>query len=387
MEEMNELFYRDPYCREFDAVCVSCEKTKRGWEVILEDTAFYPEGGGQPGDHGTLNGIRVLDTRRIGGQVVHITEQEIPAGTAVHGEIDWERRFDHMQNHTGEHIVSGLIHINYGYDNVGFHMGDILQLDFDGEVTFEMMRNIERQANRIIWRDLPVQIAFPSQEELDVLEYRSKKELTGTVRIVTVPDADICACCGTHLKRTGEVGVIHLLSCTKHGNGTRIEMLAGNRALTYLEGIADQNTGISHLLSAKPLETLKAVTRLNEMNGELKYRMNGIMSSYLQYKVQAMEESDGTVVMVEDGLDSNAMRQLCNMIIEAHKAGVVAVLASNDKVSCRYLIMSSGMDLKDVCRTFNQKLNGKGGGRGVMVQGTYNVPASEAMRVLERELQ
>ena len=281
MEEMNELFYRDPYCRSFDAVCVSCEKTKRGWEVILDDTAFYPEGGGQPGDHGTLNGIRVLDTRRIGGQVVHITEQEITAGTEVHGEIDWERRFDHMQNHTGEHIVSGLIHINYGYDNVGFHMGDILQLDFDGEVTFEMMREIEHQANRIIWRDLPVQIAFPSEEELSVLEYRSKKELTGTVRIVTVPDADICACCGTHLKRTGEVGIIHLLSCTKQRNGTRIEMLAGNRALTYLEGIADQNTGISHLLSAKPLETLKAVTRLNEMNGELKYRMNGIMSSYL----------------------------------------------------------------------------------------------------------
>ncbi|MBQ9152937.1 MAG: hypothetical protein IJ130_03900 [Solobacterium sp.] len=371
MEEMGELFYRDAYIRAFDAEVLSCTKTKNGYGIILNDTAFYPEGGGQPGDHGRLNEIEVVDTKRTGDGVVHMTKQEILPGTKVHGVIDWERRFDLMQNHTGEHMVSGLIHRKYGYDNVGFHMGAVILLDFSGEITPEMMREIEREANRRIWQNLEVEITYPDEEELQQLEYRSKKELTGKVRIVNIPDTDICACCGTHLKRTGEVGLIHLLSVQKHGEGSRIEMLAGDRALRYLEGVADQNTEISHLLSAKPLETAKAVQRLSEQNGQLRHRAVQLANSYTAYRVDAMPESNETVIFREDGMDADSMRYLANAAVDQKKAGTAAVICRGEDDSFRYLIISRTRDLRPAGKKLNALLNGKGGGRPEMIQGTW----------------
>lgn len=386
MEEMGELFYRDAYIREFDALVLSCRKGKHGYEIILNDTAFYPEGGGQPGDHGTLNGIEVQDTRRIGGDVVHITDREIMPGTEVHGIIDWERRFDLMQNHTGEHMVSGLIHRNFGYDNVGFHMGAIILLDFSGEITPEMMRQIEREANERIWQNLPVEITFPDESELNELEYRSKKELSGKVRIVNIPETDLCACCGTHLRRTGEVGLIHLLSVEKHGNGSRIEMLAGKRALMYLEKVADQNTEISHMLSAKPLETAKAVSRLADQNGQLRHRAVQLANSYTAYRVDAMPENDGTVILKEDGMDTDAMRYFANAAADSGKAGTAALFSANDDGTFRYLIISRRYDLRPAGKKLNSLLNGKGGGRPEMIMGTWRSDEETIVRTLKEVL-
>ncbi len=387
MEEMCELFYKDPYIREFNAVVTGCTAGKKGYEVVLDDTAFYPEGGGQPADHGTLDGVTVSDVRRKDGVIVHICASPLETGKKVHGVIDWQRRFDHMQNHTGEHIVSGLIHRNYGYENVGFHMGEIILLDFDGEVTFEMMRFIEQEANRRVWQDLPVNELFPSPEELEALDYRSKKELSGKVRIIDIAETDTCACCGTHLKRTGEVGVIHLLSAEKHGSGTRIEMLAGERALRYLEKVADENTKISHMLSARPLATAAAVQRLSDAATAQSVRAGKILREWIALKVSSLPESEGLLVLAEDWLEGDAMRYLCNAVLENGKAGTAVILGGETEGKCRYLIGTRNRKLRADCKKLNSLLNGKGGGKDEMVQGTFGVGASEAEKTVREVLQ
>ena len=196
MNEMNELFYKDSYMKEFDAIVLSCEKGKKGYEIILDDTAFYPEGGGQPGDHGSLGNVKVLDVHRKEGRIIHYTDGPLEVGQKVHGIIDWERRFDLMQNHSGEHIYSGLVHKNFGYDNVGFHMDDVVTVDFNGVMTWEEALDMERKANQLISENRETKILLPSPEELKEIPYRSKIELNDTVRIVEFPEGDICACCG-----------------------------------------------------------------------------------------------------------------------------------------------------------------------------------------------
>ena len=192
---MEKLYYRIPYIRQFEAKVVSCEKGKKGFEVILDRTAFYPEGGGQPSDTGTLGTVRVLDVHERGEEVIHYTDQELQEGQTVTGAIDWDNRFSNMQQHSGEHIVSGLIHGRYGYDNVGFHMGhEEMTIDLNGILTWEELMEIEKEANEIVFANRQIKATYPSEEELQKLDYRSKKELSGRVRIVEVPGADCCAC-------------------------------------------------------------------------------------------------------------------------------------------------------------------------------------------------
>ncbi len=205
---MERLYNEDAYIREFDAEVISCTEAGTGYEVLLDRSAFFPEGGGQPADTGTLGNARVLDVQERRGEVVHMTDRALLPGSTVHGAIDWDRRFERMQEHSGEHIVSGLIHRKYGYDNVGFHMGEEIRLDLSGVLTWDELMDIEREANEIVFLDVPLHIWIPGEEELSRTDYRSKKELSGDVRLVEIPGADICACCGTHVKRTGEIGPI-----------------------------------------------------------------------------------------------------------------------------------------------------------------------------------
>ncbi|MBQ6450954.1 MAG: hypothetical protein IJJ29_03425 [Solobacterium sp.] len=367
-EEMNELFYRDVYCREFDAQVVSCEKGKKYWEIVLEDTAFYPEGGGQAADHGTLDNVRVLDVHRRDGRIIHYCDGELPVNSTVHGVIDWQRRFDHMQNHSGEHIVSGIIHKLYGYENVGFHMGEVIQIDFDGELNDEDIHRIEREANERIWKNIPVEITYPSEEELQDIPYRSKKELEGTVRIVTIEDTDICACCGTHVRYTGEVGVIHLLSVEKHKSGCRIEMLAGQRAWQWLRDTADQNIQISHLFSAKPLETADAVRKYMDQNREINRKLAGIKRSYIEMKAETLPETD-VCVMIENDLDADACRMLGDLLLEKNKAKISAVFTEVSPGVCRFVWLSRDHDLKKITKALRTSMTIKGGGNAQMQQG------------------
>ena len=223
MTAMTELFYRDPYVREFTSKVTSCVKGEKGFEVMLEDTAFYPEGGGQPADHGTIDGAAVFDVRRTPAGIVHYCEKAFDVGQDVKGVLDWERRFDNMQNHTGEHVFSGIVNARFGFDNVGFHMDDdVITCDFSGVMTEEQVAEVERACNEAIVANVEVGISFPDAEALEKLAYRSKKALKGDVRIVDVPGCDRCACCGVHVRSTGEIGLIKVLSSMKHRGGTRV---------------------------------------------------------------------------------------------------------------------------------------------------------------------
>lgn len=202
-----KLYYQDAHQAAFEARVVSCQPGKHGYDVVLDRTCFYPEGGGQPGDTGVLSGIRVTDTHERGGEIVHFCEQPLAVGQIVEGQIDYGRRFEFMQLHSGEHILSGVVHRRFGYENVGFHMGaDFVTIDFSGMLTQEDLSAVEAEANEWVWKNVPIEITYPDAEALKAIPYRSKKELTGQVRIVTIPGADICACCGTHVSSTGKLG-------------------------------------------------------------------------------------------------------------------------------------------------------------------------------------
>ena len=233
--ETEKLYYADPFLTEFDARVLACEAEKGGYAVVLDRTAFYPEGGGQPYDTGVLGGVEVSEVHEKAGVVTHKCAAPLPVGETVHGRLDWARRFDHMQQHSGEHICSGLICARYGCDNVGFHMGaESVTIDFNADIPWEELLELEAAANRYIYEDHAIDIQLHRGAELDAIDYRSKKPLEGDVRIVTFPGADCCACCGTHVMRSGQVGIVKFLSVQKFREGVRIELLCGGRAYRYL---------------------------------------------------------------------------------------------------------------------------------------------------------
>ena len=249
MTETRRLYYEDVYKKEFTATVVECREQKKGYVVILDESAFYPEGGGQPSDVGTLGDAKVTEVHEKDGELLHYTDKALEVGAKVEGKIDWARRFDLMQQHSGEHMVSGIIHEKYGYDNVGFHMGsDVITVDLNGMLDDAQLAEIEREVNERVWEDKEVVITYPDAEELKTIDYRSKKELTGQVRIVTFPGVDVCACCGTHVTHTGEIGMVKLLSVVKFHDGIRMEMICGKRVLDYLNMVNEQNHQIPQTL-------------------------------------------------------------------------------------------------------------------------------------------
>ena len=234
--DTEKLYDQDAFLREFDAVVTECYEGKDGsCLVTLDRTAFYPEGGGQPADHGVLGGAAVLDVQEREGRVLHTCDRPLPVGRTVRGVIDWDRRFDHMQQHSGEHIVSGMLCAAFSCDNVGFHMGaDTVIIDYNAPMTWEQVLEVEDRANRYIWENHLFRAYYPTPEELAVLSYRSKKAIEGPVRITEFPGADRCACCGTHVAASGQVGLVKFLSCQKLRDGVRLELLCGGRAMEYL---------------------------------------------------------------------------------------------------------------------------------------------------------
>ena len=363
-----KLFYLDSHIKTFKAKVLSCEKGKHGYDVILDRTAFYPEGGGQPGDRGVIGGVRVTDTHEAGGQVVHYCESPVEVGAEVDCAIDWDWRFRLMQQHCGEHMVSGFIHQAFGYSNVGFHMGkDSVTIDFDGPITEEQLAEIERKTNAAIWENTPVEVLYPNAEELEQLPYRSKKELTGQVRIVKFPGVDLCACCGVHVKTTGEIGLVKFLSCVKFHEGVRIEMLAGGQAMELLSGVWEQNKQISGLLSAKPLETAAAAARMQQELNDTKYRLSQLEDKLFQMQAEAYQDA-GDVLLFEEGLKPDALRRLTDAIL--HACGGRCAVFSRVETGFQYAIGHEGGDLRQFTKDMNAALNGRGGGKPNFVQGS-----------------
>lgn len=373
---MEKLYEENPYLTQFTAMVESCAQGKKGFEVILDRTAFYPEGGGQPYDMGLLGGVQVLEVHEREGRVVHTCAGPLAPGNQVDGTIDWMRRFDLMQHHSGEHIVSGIAHDKWGCDNVGFHMGaDVITIDLNVLLDEEQLRELETEANCYIWEDHPISISFPSPHELDALEYRSKKALTGRVRIVSFPGADTCACCGTHVSSSGQVGLVKLLSVQKFREGVRIELVCGGRALRYVNNMLDQNRQVSNLLSAKAFETGAAVRRLLEENTQLKSRVLTMEDHHFAALAQRYAGA-GDVLVFEDGLSPDALRRLCDALLQTC-GGRCACFSRQENGGCKYAIGQTDGDLRALTKQLNQALRGQGGGKPEFVQGSVQAGCEE----------
>ena len=372
--ETEKLYYTDPFLTTFTAKVLSCEAGKGGYLVTLDRTAFYPEGGGQPADHGTLGGIAVTDVHEKDGVVIHTVEKAVEIGENVTGSIDWARRFDHMQQHSGEHILSGILCHNYHCDNVGFHLGaDTVTIDYNTDISWEEALAAEYQANQVIWADAPVEITYPSPAELEQLDYRSKKALTGKVRIVTFPEADCCACCGTHVLRAGQVGIIKVLSCQKFRSGVRMEILCGERAWRYLSGTYDQAHAVGQHLSVKPLEAAAAVERLTEELTAAKARMAELEGEVFSHKAHEYC-GKGDVVLVEPPLRPDGVRRLADAVAR-ECGGLAAVFAGEDGRYNYALVRADGADIAPLVKSMNAALTGRGGGRSGFAQGSVQADA------------
>lgn len=373
-----KLYYIDSHMKSFTARVVSCTSAGERYEVVLDRTAFFPEGGGQAGDTGFIGDLRVLDTHEKNGEVVHYVNQSAEVGTEYSCAIDWEQRYRRMQNHSGEHIVSGIVHERHGFNNVGFHMGsEFVTIDFDGDLSAEELRDIEREANFRVAANLRIICSFPDEATLKTLQYRSKLELTENVRIVEIEGTDMCACCAPHVYSTAEVGIVKILSSERRrrgGDGTRITMLCGLDAYENLSRTHDNNAAISVLLSAKREETAAAVERILSEQEKLRARVSGLSAAVARARAEAIEKTDGSICVFDDVLDEPALREIVNAAMEKC-GGLAAVFSGSDETGYRYIIGSRRVDLRKAARDINAGISGRGGGRPEMIQGSCTASA------------
>ena len=374
----NKLFYADTHLAAFSATVVDCFEGKNGFEIELDQTAFYPEGGGQAADKGTLNGIEVLHVHEEVERVLHRMAQPLTVGETVQGRIDYAHRFDLMQQHTGEHIVSGIINSRYGWHNVGFHMGwESITIDFDGVIPAEDLPELERLANEAIYRNIPLHIWTPSPEELPDVFYRTKRALPWPVRIVEVPGYDSCACCGLHVERTGEIGLIKLFSCVKFRSGVRIEMLCGKRAFDFLSRNYEQNRLVSGAFSAKILETGAAAARMNELLETQKRRIAELETQSYRVLAARCAGKGDTLVIAED-LDTVGVRKLADLI--ADSCGGTAAVFSGSEGAMSYCLIKKGGDLRAFNKEMTSALDGRGGGKPECQMGTVRCTAEAILQ-------
>ena len=363
-----KLYYEDCHLLAFTAKVTGCEPAENRWRITLDATAFYPEGGGQAADVGALGGVRVLDTREEGETIIHFCDGPLEVGSTVEGQVDEAHRFDLMQQHTGEHIVSGLLHSRFGYENTGFHVGkDVMEVDFSGTLTAEDIDWVEKEANRAIWQNLPVKCWYPTPEELPNVVYRTKRALPWPVRIVQVGTVDSCACCGIHVAYTGEVGLIKIISAAKFHGGVRLEMVCGQRAWDYVAAVCAQNRQVSQLFSARPLETAAAAQKIADSLAAEKYRCWELEKQLLGITAQNYVNCVNPVHF-EASLSGNALRELAEQMSRVCQ-GFSAVFTGEDS-SYRYCLASREQDLRPIGKALTTALNGRGGGKPEAQQGT-----------------
>lgn len=366
-----KLFYEDSHRTECVGKVLACEEKKDHYEIVLDQTVFFPEGGGQYADTGVLGEAKVLDVHEKQGVIYHWCDRPVEVGSTVVGRIQWEERFEKMQQHSGEHIVSGLVHEKFGYNNVGFHLGgDYCTMDFDGPITKDELKEIERLANEAVYQNLKIEVSYPSKEELKNMEYRSKIEIDGQVRIVTIPKYDVCACCAPHVKDTGEIGMIKLVNMINYKGGGRITMLCGRRALRDYDAKDENVKEISALLCAKELETAEAVRHLKEEQESLKGKYHSLKQKLLQYRAQEIPvDEGGKIAVFACDLTGNEPRELMNLLLDKG-AKICGVFAGTDDEGYRYVIGSRSEDVRPIGKVMNEAFEGRGGGKPVMVQGT-----------------
>ncbi len=370
------LFDENAYQTEFTAVVVRCEERKNGYAVILNQTCFFPEEGGQTADEGVLfvgeKCIPVTDVQIDKQSVIrHHVSCPIAEGTAIRGKIQWEKRFSDMQQHTGEHIVSGLIHAAFGYQNVGFHLSaNEVTLDLNGMLTAEQIAEIERRANDAVYHNLEVIAEYPEPAVLAELEYRSKIEIEGPVRIVTIPGVDCCACCAPHVARTGEIGLIKIVHAAKYKSGIRLNMLCGQRALIDAQIKQNQIEAIGIALSVQQDKTAAAVQKLQDELAQKKLQLTAMRKQVAASRAQCVSEGAKNVCLFEPELDKEIQRELVNQI-SARCVGVCGVFVGSDAKGYRYVIGSAGeQDARECNQRLKECCEVRGGGSRDMVQGS-----------------
>ena len=383
MRMTGKLYYQDAYLHEFEAVVTGCEAVKRGFAVELDRTAFVPEGGGQSADTGTIADARVSDVQEKDGRILHYVDRALAVGEHVVCALDFEQRRRRMQNHSGEHVFSGIAHKKFGAENVGFHMADeCMTIDFDRELDFEQLSEVEYEANLAVRANVPIRAYFPDAAELAALEYRSKKELDGAVRIVEIAGIDRCACCAPHVSATGEIGLIKLLTAERHRGGVRLTLLCGMDAVDDYRRKQQSATAISALLSAKRDEIAPAVERLLETESQLKARLSELSMGYAGLLADRFAPTEGNICVFDEVLSDAAARELVNRLVE--KCAVAALFMGSDEKGWHYIIGSRRVDLRACAKTINAAVSGRGGGRSEMIQGSSAAAADTIRSWFER---
>lgn len=371
-----KLYDDHPYETVFAAQVLSCEEADGRYAVVLDQTLFFPEEGGQTPDLGTLTPaggaeIDVLDVQLSGDKIIHYCSEPLESGTAVAGQIDWTRRFDHMQQHTGEHIVSGLVHSAYGYTNVGFHLSeDTVTMDYDGELTPEQIARLETLANTVIWEDHPVTARYPAPDELAALDYRSKLDLNEGVRLVEIEGVDLCACCAPHVSATAQVGLLKIVDYRRYKGGMRLWIRCGGRALTDYSALHDQALALSEALSSPREDLTEPVRALKETIDEQKLSLHQLCAALLAARIREIPAEQQDVILFERHVDDDkALRDAANQLAKTRR-GCCAIFYAPADGSWRYVCASTGAD----CRDWNESLKAafpvRGGGQAGMVQGS-----------------
>ena len=369
------LFEQDSFCREFTATVLSCEQQGETYAVVVDRTAFFPEGGGQAADGGTLGGVKVLDVQTVGDEIVHTLAEPLAAGQTVTGELDWDTRFLRMQKHTGEHIVCGIIHRLYGYENVGFHLGsEDVTLDLDGELTREQLDEVEELANRAVAENRAVTAVYPTAEELAAMDYRSKKAIDGAVRVVTIEGLDRCACCAPHVQTTGQVGLIKLLDFIRYKGGVRIHMQCGLDALRDYRMRYTQTAAIATALSVKQHAVLDGVERLLTQRHALTRELAAARKETLALRVDALPSDSGRALFIERAMDGESLRDLA-LAASAKIGGLCAAFAGDDESGYNYA--AAGGELPAFAVALKERLSARGGGSAQLIQGRVFATASE----------
>ena len=371
-----KLYDADSYLTEFECKVISLYSDENYIYIETDRTAFFPEGGGQTSDIGYLGEVYVENVQEIDSKILHFVKNSVENAEKLKnkeilcGKIDFKKRFSDMQQHSGEHIVSGVVNSLYGYNNVGFHLGsEIVTLDFDGELNEDDICKVENLVNKAVWDNLEIKVLFPTDEELNAMTYRSKIEIEGQVRIVEIPGVDVCACCAPHVKRTGEIGIVRVVNCERYKGGTRVSILCGERALYDLRHKLGQNRLVSNLTSSKQDETAAAVARLKKENESLNYTIVGLTRELLALKSESIKE-DSRIIVFDNKLQGKLLQDFAISLMD--KASEFAACFCGENGSYRYCIVSKQVNLQGLCKALNGAFSGRGGGKPEIVQGSLS---------------
>ena len=381
--ETIKLYDRDAYATEFDATVLSCETLENGFAVVLDQTLFFPEEGGQTPDQGTLASIEVLDVQIKNDVVTHFLGEALEVGSEVKGSIDWQHRFFNMQQHSGEHLFSGLAYRKYGLKNVGFHLSNqIVTMDFDRALSEEELKEMEWKINQAIVANVEIKTGYPSKEALAELEYRSKIEIDGAIRIVEIPGYDICACCAPHVHRTGEIGMFKIQSVQNYKGGMRISFLCGFRALEEYRKKAEIISEVSGILTTNQENIAEHVAKLKTQVQSLKTQLSNAKQTLMENKLTEIPADQKDVILFERDLDTPVMRNVVNKLMETHE-GVCGIFVGSDEDGYNFIIGSKTVDCRDVATKLREEFDARGGGKPQMIQGSLTASKDDILRSIQ----